>query len=83
MDDTQLVRVQEKLDKLLEVQTEIRIDLSEHMRRTELAEEAIETLKETVAPIQQHVLTLQVVMKFLAGTIALVATITGIYAALK
>jgi hypothetical protein len=83
MEDSQYTYIHKKLDNILEVQTEMRIDLSEHMRRTEIAEEAIEHLKSTVEPIQKHVLSLQAVIKFLLGTIGLFATIAGIYAVLK
>lgn len=36
--DEQLARMERRLDAILEAQVEIRVDLAEHMRRTEVAE---------------------------------------------
>lgn len=47
-----LDRLETKIDKVLEVQGEIKLDLSEHMRRTSLLEEQIVTLKPLIIVIK-------------------------------
>ncbi len=44
-----------KLDRLTERTGEIRADLQEHMRRTEIAESRIELLTEELRPLKSHV----------------------------
>lgn len=53
--EQRLNRIEEKLDKLVELQSEIRIDVSEHIRRTQIAEENIEKLSNSMQPVQEHV----------------------------
>lgn len=76
--DERLLRLEEKLDKVVDTQSEIRADLQEHMRRTEIAEINIEKLAQLMAPVQEHVAFIKVLGKLLttAGVIA------GIVAAL-
>lgn len=53
--DARLIKIEEKLDKVLEIQTELRMDVAEHIRRTEIAESNIDKLANNIQPIQEHV----------------------------
>lgn len=70
--ETRLARIEEKLDKISEIQSEIRVDLQYHIRRTDLLEEATKSLADTIAPIQEHVSFIRVAGKLLTvlGTVA-------------
>lgn len=53
--EQRLDRLEEKLDKIVEYQGNIKADLQEHMRRTTIAEENIEKISKAIEPIQAHV----------------------------
>ena len=81
--DERFTRLEEKLDRIVEVQGDIRADLQEHMRRTELAEEGIDKLSAALQPIQKHVVVVQGAGTLLAWALGILAAIASIYAALK
>jgi hypothetical protein len=72
-------RIEERLDRIVDVQSGMQADIREHMRRTEIAESNIEKLAASIAPVQEHVAFVRVLGKFLA----VVATVAAIYAAVK
>lgn len=77
MDIEKLFDRQEKiLDEIGHIKivlTKQELNLSEHMRRTQLAEENIELLREELKPIQNHVKTVDIVIKLAGGISALVS----------
>lgn len=77
--DSRLDRLEEKLDRIVDVQSDMRADIREHMRRTEIAETNIENIAETIRPIQEHVAFIRVSSRLLA----LLATLAAVYAAFK
>lgn len=81
--DERLLRIEERLDKVLDVQGDIRADLQEHMRRTELAEQGIDKLAIALQPIQKHVAVVQGSGQLLAWILGVVAAIATTYLALK
>lgn len=78
-------RIEEKIDKIIEIQTDMKVtlagqavtltsqheDLQEHMRRTNLLEAQIK-------PIEKHVHMMQGAMKFLGAVAVVVGIIEGI-----
>lgn len=61
-DELDLQNIHNKLDKMTDVLTDVRIsqarmeiDISNHIRRTEIAEESIVLLREELVPIKKHV----------------------------
>ena len=81
--DSRLDRIEEKLDKLVEVQTQIQVDVAEHIRRTAIAESNIDKLSEALQPIRTHVITVQTVITASAWVIGIVAAIATVYSAMK
>jgi hypothetical protein len=81
--DGRLDRIEEKLDKLVEVQTQIQVDVAEHIRRTAIAESNIDKLSEALQPIRTHVITVQTVITASAWVIGIVAAIATVYSAMK
>jgi len=81
--DSRLDRIEEKLDKLVEVQTQIQVDVAEHIRRTAIAESNIDKLSEALQPIRTHVITVQTVITASAWVIGIVAAIATVYSAIK
>jgi len=81
--DGRLDRIEEKLDKLVEVQTQIQVDVAEHIRRTAIAESNIDKLSEALQPIRTHVITVQTVITASAWVIGIVAAIATVYSAIK
>lgn len=81
--DERLFRIEDKLDKALDSQQEIKLNLAEHMRRTELAEIAVENLAEAIKPIQEHVALIRGVSKLFAWVLGIAATVVTILTGLK
>lgn len=77
--DARLTRIEEKMDKVLEVQTELRVDVAEHIRRTEIAEQNIEKLANAIQPIQEHVAFIRGFGKITGILLAAVAAIATIW----
>lgn len=81
--DSRFDRIEEKLDKLAEVQTQIQVDVAEHIRRTAIAEENIDKLSEALQPIKTHVTMVQTVITASAWVVGIIAAIATVYGALK
>lgn len=81
--DERLLRIEDKLDKTLDTQQEIKLNLAEHMRRTQLAEVAIEELSEAIKPIQEHVALIRGVSKLFAWMLGIAATVVTIFTGIK
>lgn len=81
--DDKYIRLEDKLDRVLEVQGDIRADLQEHMRRTEIAEEGINKLAAALQPIQKHVAVVQGSGQLLAWVLGIVAAIATTYVAFR
>jgi DNA repair ATPase RecN len=76
-------RIEEKLDKVQEDVSEIKVilarntaSLEEHMKRTAIAEERIELVQEQMAvqiePIRKHVIMVNTAIKLIAGAGAVI-----------
>ena len=74
----QLESLDAKLDKLSDVQVDIRIDLAEHMRRTELAERRLEIVESELRPVVEHVHSLQTSMKVILKIAAIISSAVGV-----
>ncbi len=81
--DERLDRIESKLDKLSDIQTAIQVDVAEHIRRTNIAEENIDKLSEALQPVRAHVMSVQALTTALAWTVGIVAAIATTYAAFK
>lgn len=57
--ETRLERVENKLDKMVDIQADMRADVREHIRRTAIAEHNISKLADNMAPVQKHVAAVQ------------------------
>jgi chromosome segregation ATPase len=80
-----LEKLDEKLDKVEERLSAIDITLAkntqsldEHIRRTELAEEAIIIIKDELKPIQKHVTQVHTVLQAIGFISILVSIVVGI-----
>lgn len=73
--DERLGRLEDKLDRVLEIQVEMQQDVAHHIYRTELAENNIEKIASQIRPVQEHV-------AFIRGLGRLVMAISAIGAAL-
>lgn len=78
--------MEEKLDKIAESLTEMRVDIAEirkdlnyHIRRTDLAEQQIEKLANEIKPIQEHVAFIRISGKLLGALGGLAAVAASIY----
>jgi hypothetical protein len=81
--DGRLDRIEEKLDKLVEVQTQIQVDVAEHIRRTAIAEENIDKLSEALQPVKKHVTMVETIVTSFAWILGIIGTIAMIYGAFK
>ena len=75
-------RIEEKVDRVLDIQSSIQKDLQHHIYRTELAEEAIQELKQALQPVQSHVLVVQGMGKVLAWLGSIAIALTAVYKSL-
>lgn len=80
--ETRLTRIEEKLDKLVEIQADLRADVAEHIRRTEIAEQNIVQISEQVKPIQEHVAIVRGFGKIMMGLAAVAAALVTIWQSL-
>jgi hypothetical protein len=80
--DERLLRLEEKLDKVVDTQAEIKADLQEHMRRTLIAESNIDKLAANMAPVQEHVAFIRVLGR-LSSIIIGIAGAVAAFLALK
>lgn len=83
MDAARFDRIEDKLDKLVEIQGEIRINVAEHIRRTEVAELNIEKLSLAIQPIQEHVAFIRSLGKMVAWVIGIAASLGGLIIKLR
>lgn len=81
--DSRLDRIEEKLDRIVEVQGQIQVDVAEHIRRTQIAEDNIEKLSEALQPVTTHVTMVQTVITITTWTLGIAAAIATTYAAFK
>lgn len=70
----ELKSIGQNIKEILVEQARMGENLKEHMRRTEMAEEAIKHLSEVLVPITRHVSNVEGILKFL-GLLSVVATI--------
>lgn len=68
------IKVLERLNGIETKQAEMNVSLDEHMRRTELLESSIETVKTDLKPVQKHVSMLEGSAKLL-GFVGIVSSI--------
>lgn len=81
--DSRLDRIEEKLDRIVEVQGQIQVDVAEHIRRTAIAENNIEKLSEALQPVRTHVTMVQTVITVTTWVLGIAAAIATTYAAFK
>lgn len=81
--DSRLDRIEEKLDRIVEVQGQIQMDVAEHIRRTAIAENNIEKLSEALQPVRTHVTMVQTVITVTTWVLGIAAAIATTYAAFK
>lgn len=67
-------RLENKMDSVTDQLVTIRVDLEEHMRRTEAAEATLKVLQEETKPLKTHV----AIMAALGKVLALTGTGVGI-----
>jgi tetrahydromethanopterin S-methyltransferase subunit G len=82
--DDRLDRIEQKLDKISDEITAIKVTLhgqhvsiQEHIRRTEIAEANLEALREQLDPIEKHVLYVNGFLKGL-GVVSIVLGLTAL-----
>ena len=78
---SKLTELDLRLDKMSIIMARQNAQLAEHMKRSELNEQALDVLKGEVKPIQEHVLKINFLMKILAvigGIIGAVYTVLQI-----
>lgn len=80
--EERLTRLENKLDKITDVQSQIQANLQEHMRRTLIAESNIDKLAMNMAPVQEHVAFVSVMGKILT-ILAAVGSAVAAFIALK
>lgn len=81
--DSRLDRIEEKLDRIVEVQGQIQVDVAEHIRRTQIAEDNIEKLSEALQPIRKHVTIVETVIIAFAWIVGIIGAIATVYSAFK
>lgn len=72
-------RIEEKLDKISELQADMGASLREHIRRTEIAELNIESLAKEMKPIQEHIASVRGFGKIVLALSAIGAAIATIW----
>jgi hypothetical protein len=77
--DSRLDRLDEKLDRVAELQAEMVGSLKEHIRRTEIAEDNIKQIADAIRPIQEHVAFIRGLGKLGTGLLALITAIVTVW----
>lgn len=77
--EQRLNRIEEKLDRIVDIQAEMRADIAEHIRRTEIAESNIEKLSNNIKPIQEHVAFIRGIGKLITILLAAAAAVATIW----
>lgn len=74
------------LDKISEDVSELKItsakqeeNLKEHIRRTELAEENLQILRQEIEPLKQHVATINGILKIIGIISVIIGSIAGFF----
>lgn len=75
--DERITRIENKLDKIVDLQGDMKADLQEHIRRTEIAEGNIDKLALAMAPVQEHVAFIRVITKLISGAVAVAAVVAA------
>ena len=75
-----LERIEDKIDRIVEIQSEMQIDVANHILRTRIAEENIEKLADRIAPIQHHVALVSGAGKLLTILISIAGVVAAILA---
>jgi len=76
--EKRLLILEAKLDKLVDIQADIRVDLNEHIRRTEIAERRLDSIDQELKPVTDHVHFMQTTGKLIMKIGAIVGTIIGL-----
>ncbi len=69
-----LAKIQENVAEIRTSQAVMQRDLAHHIRRTDIAEEAIQFVRDDMKPIKRHVAMLEGSLKFV-GILTMVATL--------
>ncbi len=77
--ESRMIRIEERLDKMLELQSDMNGSLKEHMRRTEIAETNIDKIVEELKPVQRHVVIVQGIGMLTGALAAILAAIATIW----
>lgn len=72
-------KINDRLNALDIIATKQEINLSEHMKRTALAEESIGLLREEMKPIQKHVYYIEAVFKALGVASILASLVVSLF----
>jgi hypothetical protein len=78
-----LDKLDSRLDEISIILTAQAKDLQYHIKRSDQADAAIEVLSERIKPVEDHVIFIKSVLKFLSYTSAVVIFLVTVYAALK
>ena len=86
MDENRLDRLEAKIDKIAEAVASVdrtlernTTSLEFHVKRTDLAEQRIEQVAESLRPIEQHVAMVQGALKLLTMGLAVIGTLAGLF----
>lgn len=77
--EQRLDRIEQKLDKVVEIQADMTASLREHIRRTEIAEFNIEQLAQSIKPIQEHVALIRGFGKLITAIITGLASLAAVW----
>jgi archaellum component FlaC len=78
-----LDRIDDRMGSMSTTLTEQAVDIKHHIKRTDLLEQRVEQVAESIKPIQEHVARIRSVGWFLAGLTAMVGTVLGVIEALN
>lgn len=78
-----LGRIEDRLEKHSDILTDIQGNLQEHMRRTQIAENNIEAIAKSIAPIQEHVALMNGLGKIILGLSAIVGAVAAVWLLFK
>jgi hypothetical protein len=78
----EIAHVRASQGDLAQAQIEMKGDLREHMRRTEVAEKRLDVLTEEFRPVREHVLALRVLWRWVLWAGALAGVTVGVAKAL-
>lgn len=76
--ESKIDKLDDRLDSLDKTSVKQEQNLAEHMRRTELAEANIDSIRDELKPVQRHVAMLEGILKFIGLVGTLVAIAAGV-----